>query len=134
MDIKEIILFASACIFLVASNPAWAVVKTEPSSGASYLFTVVAALGGIIALLGIILAFRGVTSPAEVSIKIPNVGAFKFNKVGQGVVLAVVGAVILVSALYLYPKTTTTKSFSETTTINEEDGTRIIHREQRMAR
>jgi hypothetical protein len=129
MDIIKIILAASVYILLVASNLAWAAVRTEPSKGASYLFIVVAVLGGIIALLGIILAFRGVKSSAEVSIKIPGVGTFKFNKVGQGVVLAIIGAIILVSALYLYP-TTTTKTVTETTIIEGEDGTRTIHRSE----
>ena len=127
MDIIKIVLAVSAYIFFWDSNLAWAAVRTEPSNGASYLFIIVAVLGGIIAFLGIILAFRGVTSPAEVSIKIPNIGTFKFNKVGQGVVLAIIGAIILVSALYLYPPTTT-KTITETTTTEGEDGTRIIHR------
>lgn len=128
MYIIKVVLAVSVYIFLIDSNLAWAAVRTEPSNGASYLFIVVAVLGGIIAFLGIILAFRGVTSPAEVSIKIPNIGAFKFNKIGQGVVLAILGAIILVSALYLYP-TTTTKTSTETTIIEGEDGTRTIHRE-----
>ena len=132
MDIIKVVLAASVYIFLIDSNLARAAVRTEPSNGASYLFILVAVLGGIIAFLGIILAFRSVTSPAEVSLKIPNIGAFKFNKVGQGVVLAIIGAIILFSALYLYP-TTTTKTITETTTTEGEDGTRIIHREM-MAR
>ena len=127
MDIIKVVLAASVYIFFIDSNLAWAVVRTEPSNGASYLFILVAVLGGIIAFLGIILAFRGVISPAKVSLKIPNIGAFKLNKVGQGVVLAIIGAIILVSALYLYP-TTTTKTITETTTTEGEDGTRIIHR------
>lgn len=129
MNIIKIMLAASVYIFLVALNLAWAAVSTEPSKGASYLFIVAAVLGGIIALLGIILAFRGVKSPTEVSIKIPGVGTFKVNKIGQGVVLAIIGAIILVSALYLYPKTTT-KTVIETTTIEGEDGTRTIHSSQ----
>ena len=128
MYITKIVLAASVYIFLVNSHLAWAIVKKGPSNGTSYLFIIIAVIGGIIALLGIILAFRGVTSPAEVSIKIPNIGAFKFNKVSQGVVLAIIGAIILVSVLYLYP-TTTTKTITETTTTEGEDGTRIIHRE-----
>lgn len=131
MNIIKIILATSVYIFLAASNLAWALVSTEPSKGAPYLFIVVAVLGGIIALLGIILVFHGVTSPAEVSIKIPGIGTFKFNKVGQGVVLAIIGAIILVSTLYLYP-TTTTKTVSETTIIEGEDGTRTIHRREQF--
>jgi hypothetical protein len=123
MNIIKIMLAASVYIFFVALNLAWAAV--EPSKGASYLFIVAAVLGGIIALLGIILAFRGVKSPTKVSIKIPGVGAFKVNKIGQGVVLVIIGAIILVSTLYLYPKTTT-KTFTETITFEGEDSTRTI--------
>ncbi len=128
MRIIKIVLASSAYIFLVDSNLVWAVIRTESSKGASYLFIVVTALGGIIVLLGIILAFRGVTSPAKVSIKIPGVGTFKFNKVGQGIVLTIIGAIILVFALYL--SMTTTKTVTETTTIEAEDGSRIIHRRE----
>jgi len=131
MGTTKIVLAAFAYIFALDSNVAWAAVRTEPSNGASYLFVVVAVLGGIIAFFGIILAFRGVRSPTEVSIKIPNIGTLKFSKVGQGVVLAIIGAIILVSALYLYPPTTT-KTITETTITEGEDGTRTIHRE--MAR
>ena len=125
------VLAASVCVFLVALNPAWAAVRTEPSKGASYLFIVVAVLGGIVALLGIILAFRGATSPAEVSVEIPGGGTFRFSRVGQGVVLTIIGGIILVFALYLYPMTTT-KTVTETTIIEGVDSTRTIHRE--MAR
>lgn len=122
----RIIPAASVYIFFVTSNPAWAVVTTESAEGASYLFIFIAFIGGIIALLGIILAFRGVTSPAEVSIEIPGGGTFKFSKVGQGVVLTIIGGIILVFALYLYP-TSTTKTVTETTTVEGGDDTRTIH-------
>lgn len=128
MDIIKAVLAASVYVFLIDSNLAWAI-RTEPSNNASYLFIGVAVIGGIIAFLGIILAFRGVTSPADVSMKIPRIGAFKFDKVGQGVVLAIIGAIILVSALYLYP-TTTTKTVTDTTITEGKDGThRTIHQE-----
>ena len=124
----KIILATLVTICLMSSNLAWAVIRQEPSKGAEYLFIIVAVLGGIIAFLGIILAFRGVTSPAEVSMKIPSIGTFNFNKIGQGVVLAIIGATILVFSLYLYP-TTTTKTVTTTTTIDGEDDTRTIHEE-----
>jgi len=122
----RIIPVASVYIFFVTSNPAWAVVTTESAKGASYLFIFIAFIGGIIALLGIILAFRGVTSPAEVSIEIPGGGTFKFSKVGQGAVLTIIGSIILVFALYLYP-TTTTKTVTETTTVEGGGDTRTTH-------
>ncbi len=128
MYIIKIVLAALGYIFLVNSNLAWAIVKKGPSNGTSYLFIIIAVIGGIIALLGIILAFRGVTSPAEVSIKVTKIGAFRFSKVSQGIVLVIIGAIIMIAVLYLYP-TTTTKTITETTTTEDEDGTRIIHRE-----
>lgn len=132
MDIIKTAIAAPLYILLIgSSNIAWAVVKTEPSNGASYLFIVVAVLGGIITFLGIILTFRGVTSPAEVSVKIPSIVAFKFNKVGQGVVLAIIGSIVLVSALYMYPSTTT-KTITETTITEGDNGVSTRHME--MAR
>lgn len=118
-------------LVIIDSNVAWAAVRTEPSHGASYLFLVVAVLGGLLTFLGFIAVFRGVTAPAEVSINIANLGEFKFSKVGQGIVLAIIGAIILISSLYLYP-TTTMQTTTETTITEDEDGTRTIHRE--MAR
>ncbi len=126
MELTRTTLPASIFIFLVAPSLALANVTTESSPGASYLFLLVAVFGGIIALLGIFLAFRGVKSPSDVTIKIPGGGEVKFSKVGQGAVVAIIGAIILISALYLYP-TTTTKTVTETTTIEGTDGTRTIY-------
>ncbi|GEM_PF-2681551 len=131
MGIMKMFVFASVYIFLMDLNIVWAAIKTEPSNGASCLFIVVTVLGGIIAFMGIILAFRGVTSPADISFKIPNIGTFKLSKIGQGIVLVVIGAIILIFALYLSP-TTITKTVTETITTEDADGTRSIHRE--MAR
>ncbi len=91
------ILPASVFIFLVTPSLALANVTTESSPGAPYLFLLVAVFGGIIALLGFFLTFRGVKSPADVTIKIPGGGEVKFSKIGQGVVLTIIGTIINIS-------------------------------------
>lgn len=128
MDIGKPFLSKLFYILLVTPSLALAVIITGPAQETSYLFIVITVLGGIIALLGIILTFRGVTSPAEVTINIPGGGTFKFSRIGQGVILAIVGAIVLVSALYFHP-TTTKSTTTETTTITDESGTHTVHSE-----
>jgi hypothetical protein len=131
MNINKVVQALFFYLFIMVPNAAWAAVRTEPSYGVWYLFLVVAVLGGLLTFLGFIIVLRGVNAPAEVSVNIPNLGEFKFSKVGQGIVLAIIGAIILISSLYFYP-TTTIQTTTETTITEDEDGTRTIHRE--MAR
>jgi len=62
----------------------------------------VAGLGGVIAILGIALAFKnsGVLSNVSVSLDKPSL---TMNRVSQGVIIAVAGVAILIAAMYLLP-------------------------------
>ena len=61
---------------------------------------VVIVLGGFIALLGAIMVFRGIGGEADVDVSTGE-KQISFKKVSQGVVVIIVGALILLGALYL---------------------------------
>ena len=61
---------------------------------------------------------------AEVGVDLPGGGAVQVRQIGQGVVIAIVGAAILISTLYLYRETKTITSV-ETRTENP-DGTETL--------
>jgi hypothetical protein len=64
---------------------------------------IVAAFGGAIGLLGIVVAFKGVGGTADVSGSVSRNAKLSMKRVSQGVVITLIGAAILVSALYFLP-------------------------------
>ncbi len=78
---------------------------TEYSTNA-WIRTVIAVIGGLIAVLGILLAFKNATALSDVGVsgsreKGVNV---RLKKVSQGVIITLLGVVVLVAGLYLLPE------------------------------
>lgn len=103
MNVPVRALLLSQIIIASASN-AWAVITKGQGRGAEYLAYGSALLGAVIAILGLVLVFRGVKSPADVSIELSGIGKLSMTRVGQGVVLVVVGAAISLLSIYFYPR------------------------------
>ena len=77
---------------------------TEYSTNA-WIRAVIAGIGGLIAVLGILLAFKNATALSDVGLsggreKGVNV---QLKKVSQGVIITLLGVVVLVAGLYLLP-------------------------------
>ena len=64
---------------------------------------VVAVFGGLIGVLGIVVALKGVGGAAEVSASVGKQAKLSMKRVSQGVVLTLIGAAVLVGALYFLP-------------------------------
>lgn len=80
---------------------------TEYSTNA-LIRMVIAVVGGLIALLGILLAFKNAMAVSDVGVsssreKGVNV---RLKKVSQGVIITLLGVVVLVAGLYLLPDKT----------------------------
>ncbi len=71
------------------------------TSVSSVVLVVVICLGGLISLLGAIMVFRGIGGKSDVDLALSKKGLISFKKVSQGVVVIIVGALILLGALYL---------------------------------
>lgn len=64
---------------------------------------VVAVFGGLIGILGILVALKGVGGAADVSASVGKQAKLSMRRVSQGVVLTLIGAAVLVGALYFLP-------------------------------
>lgn len=64
---------------------------------------VVAIFGGLIGILGILVASKGAVGNAEVSGSVSKVGQFSMKRVSQGIVITLIGAAVLIGALYFMP-------------------------------
>jgi len=64
---------------------------------------VVAVFGGLIGVLGIVVALKGVGGAADVSASVGKHANLSMKRVSQGVVLTLIGAAVLVGALYFLP-------------------------------
>jgi hypothetical protein len=64
---------------------------------------IVAVFGGLIGLLGIVVAIKGVGGAADVSASVGKHASLSMKRVSQGVVLTLIGAAVLVGALYFLP-------------------------------
>jgi hypothetical protein len=78
--------------------------STSLSEATGLVRIIVAAFGGLIGLLGILLAFKGATAKAEVSVSVSEHHKIVFKRVSQGVVITIIGAAILIAAVYLLPE------------------------------
>ena len=65
---------------------------------------IVAVFGGLIGILGIFVAIRGVAGMADVSGSVSKYAKFSMKRVSQGVVIILIGAAVLISALYFLPE------------------------------
>ena len=73
---------------------------------------IVAVFGGAIGVLGIFVAFKGAGGMADVAASVSRSAKFSMKRVSQGVVITLIGAAILVSALYFLPDKRTERVLS----------------------
>jgi hypothetical protein len=73
---------------------------------------VVAVFGGLIGILGIVVAIKGVAGTADVSGSLSKYGKFSMKRVSQGVVITLIGAAVLIAALYFLPEKKTERELT----------------------
>ncbi len=84
---------------------------------------VVAVFGGLIGVLGIVVALKGVGGAADVSASVGKQAKLSMKRVSQGVVLTLIGAAVLVGALYFLPDKKTERELTgKEITIEREAG------------
>jgi hypothetical protein len=104
--------------------------STSLSEATGIVRIIVAIFGGIIGVLGIAVAFRGVGSTADVSISVSEHRKLSLKRVSQGVVITLIGAAILIGALYLLPEKRTERQIKgKDITIERESGKERMHTE-----
>ena len=87
-------------LILFFSDSVFANGKVTETSANMFILLIVAAIGGIVTILGAMMIFRGIGGKADVNISVSEHKKITFKKVGQGVVVIIIGALILISALY----------------------------------
>ncbi len=120
-----VLLFLFVAVKLALANGE--VIETQFSTSISEATGIVRALvavfGGLIGLLGIVVAFRGVGGTADVSMSLSEHKKLSMKRVSQGVVITLIGAAILIGALYLLPEKRTERHVKgEDITIQFEGG------------
>src|SRR5712692_3693698 len=65
---------------------------------------IVAIAGGVVAVLGIVVALRNIGGTAGVEISVSEQKKLAFKNISQGVVIVLIGAAMLVAAVYLLPE------------------------------
>jgi hypothetical protein len=78
--------------------------STSISEATGIVRVIVAVFGGLIGILGIILAFRGIGGTADVSMSVSGHGNLSIKRISQGVVITLIGAAILIGAVYFLPE------------------------------
>ncbi|TVM00771.1 MAG: hypothetical protein CV087_12225 [Candidatus Brocadia sp. WS118] len=97
--------------------------STSLSEATGMVRIIVAVFGGIIGMLGIVVALRGVGGTAEVSMSVSEHKKLSLKRVSQGVVITLTGAAILIGALYLLPEKRTERQIKgKEITIERESG------------
>ncbi len=76
----------------------------ERESSTSIVRIIVVVIGGIISVLGIVVAYKGIGGKADVEISVSEQRKIIFKSVSQGVVITIIGAMILIVAVYLLPE------------------------------
>jgi len=84
----------------------------------------VAVFGGLIGVLGIAVAAKGIGGKADVTMSLSEHKKLSLTRVSQGVVITVIGAAILVAAVYLLPEKRTEREVSGKEITIERDQTR----------
>ena len=84
---------------------------------------VVAVFGGVIGILGILVTIKGVAGTADVSGSVSKYGSISMKRVSQGVVITLIGAAVLIGALYFLPEKKTERVLTgKEITIERESG------------
>ena len=78
--------------------------STSLSEATGIVRIIVAVFGGLIGVLGIVVAFRGVGGTADVSMSVSEHRKLSMKRISQGVVITLIGAAVLLGALYLLPE------------------------------
>lgn len=117
------------CVFvmvLFAQGACWAngEITTHEETTSTVVALVICVIGGIIAILGIIVAARGGRASSNLEIKFGENKTLKLSKLTQGVVIVLAGAAILFAGLYNLPKHTKQETI-KAKTIEETDGKRV---------
>ncbi len=101
--------------------------STSLSEATGIVRVIVAVFGGIIGVLGIVVAFRGVGGAADVSIAVSEHRKLSMKRISQGVVITLIGAAILIGALYFLPEKKTERQIKgkEITIERESDQERM---------
>ncbi len=76
----------------------------ERESSISIVRIIVVAIGGIISVLGILVAYKGIGGKADVELSVSEQKKIIFKSVSQGVVITIIGAMILIAAVYFLPE------------------------------
>jgi len=102
--------------------------STSLSEATGIVRVIVAVFGGVIGVLGIVVAFRGVGGTADVSMSVSEHRKLSMKRVSQGVVITFIGAAILVGALYFLPEKKTERQIKgKEITIERESGKERMH-------
>lgn len=86
--------------------------STSLTEATGIVRVIVAVFGGFIGVLGIVVALKGVGEGADVSASIGRDAKLSMKRVSQGVVLTLIGAAVLVGALYFLPEKKTERELT----------------------
>jgi len=118
-------------ITLIAADLAFAngkITETEFSTSfteaTGIVRIIVAVFGGLNGVLGIAVAAKGIGGKADVTMSLSEHKKLSLTRVSQGVVITVIGAAILVAAVYLLPEKRTEREVSGKEITIERDQTR----------
>lgn len=103
LGVLLLIIFVSSDLVLANGTMRETEYSTSLSEATGIVRIVVAVFGGLIGLLGIFVAFKGVAGKADVSVSLSEHRNLSLKRVSQGVVITMIGATILVAAIYLLP-------------------------------
>ncbi len=97
----------------------------ERESSTSIVRIIVVAIGGIVSILGILVAYKGIGGKADVELSVSEQKKIIFKSVSQGVVITIIGAMILIAAVYFLPEKGKERhtTWKEKITESDPDGT-----------
>ena len=97
--------------------------STSLSEATGIVRIIVAVFGGLIGLFGIVVAFKGAAGKADLSVSVSEHRSLSMKRVSQGVVITLIGAAVLVGALYFLPEKRTERELTgKEITIEREAG------------
>lgn len=123
-----LLFFAGVGVALANGEVTETQFSTSLSEATGIVRVIVAVFGGLIGVLGIVLAFRGVGGTADVSMSVSEHRKLSMRRVSQGVVITLIGAAILIGALYLLPEKRTERQVKgKDITIERDAGKEKMH-------
>lgn len=108
---------------IVPSAMANGSITTTEYSANSLIRIVIAVIGGIIAVLGVFLAFKNAGALSNVSFSRARVD---MKGVSQGVVITLLGVAVLVAGIYFLPEKTSTTETKGKTIEMDPGGTKVL--------